>query len=61
MPTAVTAKLKLTTTRDQFAALRDTRLAYRDALNLLSAYAFVHGKTSSRRRLQRALYTEVRS
>jgi putative transposase len=61
MQTTLTAKLKLTTTPDQFAALRATQLAYRDALNLVSQYAFEHGKTSSRRRLQRALYTEVRT
>jgi hypothetical protein len=53
MPTTLTAKLKLTTTPHQFAALRATQLAYRDGLNLVSQYAFAHGKTSSRRRLQR--------
>jgi predicted transposase len=57
---AITLTAKLTTTPDQFAALRATQLAYRDALNLVSQYAFAHGKTSSRRRLQRALYAEVR-
>jgi hypothetical protein len=46
--TTLTAKLKLTLTPTQFAALRATTLAYRDALNLVSAYAFAHGKTSSR-------------
>src|SRR5215469_10158372 len=61
MLTILTAKLKLTTTPQQFAALRATQLAYRDALNRVSQYAFAHGKTSSRRRLQRALYAEVRS
>jgi putative transposase len=61
MQTTLTAKLKLTPTPEQFAALRATQLAYRDGLNRVSHYAFAHGKTSSRRRLQRALYTEVRS
>src|SRR5215469_12327049 len=61
MKTTLTAKLKLTTTPSQFAALRATGLAYRDALNCASAYAFAHGKTSNSRRLQRALYDEARS
>jgi putative transposase len=57
----LTAKLKLTLTPTQFAALRATQVAYRDALNLVSAYAFAHGKTSSRRRLQDATYSQIRS
>jgi IS605 OrfB family transposase len=61
MKITLTAKLKLTTTPEQFAALRATQLAYRDALNQVSCYAFAHGKTGSSRRLQRALYREVRS
>jgi putative transposase len=61
MQTILTAKLKLTTTPEQFQALRATQLAYRDALNLVSAYAFAHGKTSNQRRLQRETYAEVRS
>jgi hypothetical protein len=61
MHTTLTAKLKLITTPDQFAALRATQLAYRDGLNLVSQYAFAHGKTSSRRKLQRALYPQVRT
>src|SRR5215831_17032546 len=56
----LTAKLKLTTTPDQYSALRATQLSYRDGLNLVSQYAFAHGKTSSRRRLQQALYAKVR-
>jgi putative transposase len=59
--TTLTAKLKLTLTPTQFAALRATGLAYRDALNLMSAYAFAHGKTSSRRRLQEATYAQIRA
>jgi IS605 OrfB family transposase len=61
MQTTITIKLKLITTKGQFTALRATQLAYRDALNVVSQYAFAHGKTSSRRRLQRDLYTQVRS
>jgi putative transposase len=61
MRTILTAKLKLTTTPAQFMALRATQLAYRDAVNAVSQYAFTHGKTSSRRRLQRDLYGVVRS
>ncbi len=40
MQQILTAKLKLTTTPEQFAALRQTQLAYRDALNAVSQYAF---------------------
>jgi predicted transposase len=61
MQITLTAKLKLITTPEQFAALRSTQLAYRDALNLTSHYAFAHGKTSSRQKLQRALYEDVRT
>jgi hypothetical protein len=48
MQTTLTAKLKLLPTPEQFTALRQTQLAYRDALNLVSQYAFQHGKTSNR-------------
>jgi putative transposase len=58
--TTLTAKLKLLTTPDQFTALRATQLAYRDALNYVSGYAFAHGKTSNQERLQRETYVEVR-
>jgi putative transposase len=58
--TSITAKLKLKTTPAQFTALRATQLAYRDALNHVSAYSFAHGKTGNVRRLQSALYAEVR-
>ncbi len=56
----ITAKLKLKTTPEQFATLRATQLAYRDALNRVSTYSFAHGKTGNVRRLQTALYSEVR-
>lgn len=61
MKTTITAKLKLTTTSDQFAALRQTQLAYRDALNYVSAYSFAHGKTSNSKRLQKETYADVRA
>src|SRR5215472_9448474 len=61
MKTTLTAKLKLLTTPDQFRSLRATQLAYRDALNSVSAYAFAHRKTSSGKRLQRATYDDIRS
>jgi IS605 OrfB family transposase len=61
MQTTITAKLKLVTTPEQFAALRQTQLAYRDALNLASQYAFAHGKTSKSQRLHHALYEAVRA
>ena len=58
--TPMTAKLKLTTTPEQFAALRQTQLAYRDALNFVSSYSFAHGKTSNSKRLQKETYTDIR-
>ena len=57
----VTAKLKLLVTSEQFTVLRQTQLAYRDALNLVSQYTFLQGKTSSHKRLQAATYSQVRS
>src|SRR6266699_7006703 len=60
MKQIITAKLKLHTTETQFAALRQTQLAYRDALNYVSRYAFAHGKMSSGRALQRENYDEIR-
>jgi hypothetical protein len=47
MNTLITAKLKMQTTPEQFRALRQTQLAYRDALNYVSRYAFAHGKMSN--------------
>jgi putative transposase len=57
----ITAKLKLITTADQFAALRTTSLSYRDALNAVSQYAFEHGKTSSVTTLHKGMYPELRT
>ncbi len=60
MQQILTAKLKLQTTPEQFRALRQTQLAYRDALNSVSRYAFVHGKMSNQRALQQACYEDIR-
>ena len=61
MKTVITAKLKLYTTHEQFAALRAMQLAYRDALNYVSRYAFEHGKMSNRIALQDGTYDEIRA
>jgi putative transposase len=61
MQQIITAKLKLTTTPEQFAALRQTQLVYRDALNAVSLYAFEHGKTSSVTKLHKGMYAELRA
>ena len=61
MQTTITAKLKLGTTPGQFTALRQTQLAYRDALNQTSQHAFVRGKTSNSQRLHHELYEETRA
>jgi putative transposase len=55
------AKLKLQTTPEQFQALRATQLAYRDALNYVSRYAFEHDKMSNKIRLQDGTYREIRA
>jgi IS605 OrfB family transposase len=61
MKTIITAKLKLHTTPDQFAALRTTQLAYRDSLNFVSQYAFAQGKMSNAIRLQDGTYDDIRT
>jgi putative transposase len=61
MKQMLTAKLKLQTTSEQFQALRSTQLAYRDALNSTSRYAYAHGKMSNQQRLQRDTYADVRA
>src|SRR6266705_4457936 len=60
MKQMLTAKLNLKTTPQQFKALRQTQLAYRDALNSVSQYAYAHGKTSSGRALQKGCYDDIR-
>ena len=52
MKQTLTAKLKLHTGASQFQALRTTQLAYRDALNYTSQYAYEHGKMSNQERLR---------
>ena len=61
MQQIITAKLKLITTPEQLQALRAAQLAYRDALNAVSSYAFEHGKTSSVTRLHKGMYAELRA
>ncbi len=60
MKQIITAKLKLIATPEQRQLLRQTQLAYREALNYVSRYAFEHGKTSSNERLQQGTYHEIR-
>jgi predicted transposase len=61
MKQVLSAKLKLQTTPEQFQALRATQLAYRDALNYVSRYAFDHGKKSNKVALQEGTYHELRT
>src|SRR5690242_7479380 len=61
MKTILTAKLKLHTIPEQFAQLRTTQLAYRDALNYVSRYSFEHGKISNKVALQEGTYHEIRT
>jgi len=60
MQQIITAKLKLLTTPEQGQLLRQTQLAYRDALNYVSRYAFAHGKISNHDRLQKGTYDDIR-
>src|SRR6266566_507727 len=61
MKQIITAKLKLLATPEQHQVLRQTQLAYRDALNYVSRYAFEHGNLSSDIRLQKETYYEIRA
>jgi putative transposase len=61
MQQIITAKLKLLTTTEQVQALRTTQLAYREALNAVSRYAFAQGKTSSVIKLHKGMYPELRA
>src|SRR6266699_3348303 len=61
MQQIITAKLKLVATPEQQHLLRQTQLAYRDALNYVSRYAFEHGKTSNTERLQQGTYRDIRT
>ncbi len=60
MKTTISAKVKLHTTPEQFKALRATQLAYRNALNFVSRYAFEHGKMSNKVGLQDGTYADLR-
>jgi putative transposase len=60
MQQMITAKLKLNTSPEQHQLLRQTQLAYRDALNYVSQYAFAHGKLSNAGRLQQGTYDDIR-
>ncbi len=60
MQQVITAKLKLQTTPEERQLLRQTQLAYRDALNYVSRYAFEHGKMSNAERLQQGTYDDIR-
>jgi putative transposase len=60
MQQIITAKLKLLTTPEQGQRLRQTQLAYRDALNYVSRYSFEHGKMSNAERLQQGTYDDIR-
>ncbi|HEX6478483.1 MAG TPA: transposase [Ktedonobacteraceae bacterium] len=61
MQQIITAKLKLLATPEQHHMLRQTQLAYRDALNHVSRYAFTQGKTSNTDRLQKGTYRAIRA
>ena len=61
MKTVISAKIKLNTTSEQFAQLRAISLAYRDACNFVSKYAFEHGKMSNAVALQKGTYEDIRS
>jgi putative transposase len=56
----ISAKLKLNTTPEQFAQLRAIQLAYRDACNFVSQYAFENGKMSNKVKLQDGTYDDIR-
>ena len=61
MDVLLTAKLKLHATPEQFRALRQTQLAYRDALNHVSRYAFAQGKMSNQIALRERTCLDVRA
>src|SRR5260221_13894502 len=60
MQQIITAKLKLNTTPEEHRLLRQTQLAYRDALNYVSHYSFEHGKMSNHERLRKGTYDDIR-
>ena len=60
MKQTITAKLKLKADKEQHALLRNTTLAYRDALNFASLYAFENNKLSNQQAIQRGTYQQMR-
>lgn len=60
MKITLTAKLKLSHTREQKAALDAVTLAYRDALNFTSQQAFGMDKSSNAAKIQKEVYTTLR-
>ncbi|MEM8778816.1 MAG: hypothetical protein AAGF26_08095, partial [Cyanobacteria bacterium P01_G01_bin.49] len=61
MKQTITAKLKLELSTDQKQLVRQTTLAYRDALNYASHIAFENNKMSSGVALQKKVYNQLRS
>ncbi|MDJ0742361.1 MAG: transposase [Xenococcaceae cyanobacterium MO_167.B27] len=61
MKQAITAKLKLELSDAQKKLVRETTLAYRDALNYASKIAFENNKMSSGVALQKKVYNQLRS
>jgi IS605 OrfB family transposase len=57
----ITAKLKLNLTPEQKTSVRETTLAYRDALNYTSKAAFTNNKSSNGAKLQKLVYNEIRT
>jgi IS605 OrfB family transposase len=60
MKQIITAKLKLNPNPQQHVLLRNTTLAYRDALNFASQYAFDNKKLSNQQAIQRGIYYKIR-
>lgn len=61
MKQIITAKLKLSLSREQKQLMRKTSLAYRDALNYTSQVAFDNGKLSGAAKLQKLVYQNLRA
>jgi putative transposase len=61
MKQVITAKLKLELSQSQKQLVRQTTLAYRDALNYSSRIAFENNKMSSGVALQKKVYSQLRS
>jgi hypothetical protein len=60
MKVTMTARLKLLTTPEQFQALCQMHVAYRDALHAVSRYVYVHGERRNQQRLQCECYDDIR-